>query len=312
MKFTSKIIATTTAVACVAAFSTVGVSAAFAQEAGDDTAVIAPAPTEGEVPFSIAANGKTLTDISYTKGGYTFTDYSAPDKPVEVSADLYTVTLPKGVKEVMFTYSKPCLTYNYDAAGNYLHGWVDDPTVGATTVTCPVDSEGDNYGSENKTPADGELDYIRVQNPYNEDWTGAELLYAVAFKYAEDLPVIPSYKSVTKSGVTYSFDGKAFTVTSVAKSKKTVTIPATLKYGKKSYKVKGIASKAFKGTKVTSVKVKTTALTKKTTKNCLKSSKVSKVTVYASKAKTANAIAKCFAKTNAGKKVTVVAKVTQA
>lgn len=311
MKIMSKIIATTTAVACVAAFSAVGVSAAFAQDANGDTAVIAPAPGTEAAPFKITANGKNLTDISITKGGYSYTRYPAPDyAPVESTADLYTVTLPKGVTEVTFNYDKPCLTYNYDSKGQYLSGSVADPTVGSTTVTRPVDSEGEVYGSDEKTPADGEPDYIWVQNPYNADYSGGELLYAIQFKYAENQPGKPGYKPIAKAGVTYSFDGKSLTAIGASKSKKTVTIPATLKYGSKSYKVTGIASKAFKGTKVTSVKVKTNAITKKTTKNCLKSSKVSKVTVYASSAKVANKTAKCFTKVNAGKKVKVVAKVT--
>lgn len=82
---------------------------------------------------------------------------------------------------------------------------------------------------------------------------------------------------------------------------KSATVPNTVKIYDKTYKVVGIGSKAFKGSKVKTVTVKAKSLTKKGVKNSMKSSKVKTVKVCKSKYKTG----KYFSKSNAGKTVTV-------
>ena len=82
---------------------------------------------------------------------------------------------------------------------------------------------------------------------------------------------------------------------------KSATVPNTVKIYSKTYKVVGIGSKAFKGSKVKTVTVKAKSLTKKGVKNSMKSSKVKTVKVCKSKYKSS----KYFSKKNAGKTVTV-------
>ncbi len=118
-------------------------------------------------------------------------------------------------------------------------------------------------------------------------------------------------QTVKSAGVTYSFDGKALTVTSFAKNKARVYVPAKVKVGGKYYKVTGIAKGALKGCKATVLVVKSKTLTKKSTKNCLKGSKVKTVIVKMGSVKANKSYAKkykkLFTKKNCGKKVTLKA-----
>ena len=102
------------------------------------------------------------------------------------------------------------------------------------------------------------------------------------------------YKLTSASAVSYVKAGVG--------SKKAATVPASIKYLGKTYKVTGIAANAFKGSKVATLTVQTKSLTKKSVKGSLKASKVK--TVKVPKAKK-NAYKKIFTKAVAGKKVTV-------
>ncbi|MGI6032747.1 MAG: leucine-rich repeat protein [Coriobacteriales bacterium] len=114
-------------------------------------------------------------------------------------------------------------------------------------------------------------------------------------------------------------------------SKKSVTVPSTVKIKGKTYKVTAVAAKAlkgkkatkvtlgknvktikkgaFKGSKVKTIVVKTKKLTKKSVKGSLKGSKVKTVKVNVGKTKVdkkyVKKYKKAFTKKNAGKKVTV-------
>ena len=118
-------------------------------------------------------------------------------------------------------------------------------------------------------------------------------------------------QTVKSAGVTYSFDGKALTVTSFAKNKARVYVPAKVKVEGKYYKVTGIAKGALKGCKATMLVIKSKALTKKSTKGCLKGSKIKTVVVKVGSVKANKSYAKkykkLFAKKNCGKKVTLKA-----
>jgi hypothetical protein len=90
---------------------------------------------------------------------------------------------------------------------------------------------------------------------------------------------------------------------------KTVTVPATVKIGGKTFKVTRIAAGAFKGSKATKLVVKTKKLTKKSVKGCLKGSKIKTVKVSLGKKsvnkKYVKKYKKIFTKKNAGRKVSV-------
>ena len=119
-------------------------------------------------------------------------------------------------------------------------------------------------------------------------------------------------KSYKSSGCTYKVTSNAKNTVTLAKAKnaKSVTVPAKVKIAGKTYKVAGIAPKAFKGKKkVKKLVVKTKLLTKKSVKGSLKGSKVKtvKVKVGAKKAnkKFVKKYKKIFTKKNAGRKVKV-------
>ena len=102
-----------------------------------------------------------------------------------------------------------------------------------------------------------------------------------------------TYKAVSASKVYYK---------KAPKNKKKVVIPAKVKINGKTYKVSGIAPKAFKGTKATKVVVKTKLLKKKTVKRSLTASKVKLVKAPKAKKK---AYKKLFVKKIAGRTVKV-------
>ena len=91
--------------------------------------------------------------------------------------------------------------------------------------------------------------------------------------------------------------------------KKSVTIPASVKIGSKTYKVTKIEPNAFRSTKVKTVIIKTSSLTKKNVKGSLKSSKVKTVKVKVGNKKLnkkyRKTYKKIFTKGNAGRKVNI-------
>ena len=90
---------------------------------------------------------------------------------------------------------------------------------------------------------------------------------------------------------------------------KTVTVPAAVKIGGKTFSVTKISAKAFKGSKATKLIVKTKKLTKKSVKGSLKGSKIKTVQVKVGKKsvnkKYVKKYKKFFTKKNAGRTVTV-------
>ena len=132
------------------------------------------------------------------ENGYTYTAYVyAPDDPnadqygyvmQEASADMYTLAVPIGTEEVTFNFgTKATISYNYDEYGMYLDGYYADATVGETTTTKKVDSNND-----------GIPDYIWVQNPYNADWSGGELLYVIKMVYSYTFKVTVNGTEMTE------------------------------------------------------------------------------------------------------------------
>ena len=128
----------------------------------------------------------------------------------------------------------------------------------------------------------------------------------------------PTPEPTVNDGDKVKVKGSTYTVTSAsagtvaftkAKKAKTVTVPATIKINGKTFKVKKIKAKAFKGTNTRTVIVKTKYLTKKRVKGSLKGSKVKtiKVKVGGKKLnkKYVKKYKKIFTKKNAGKKVKV-------
>ena len=105
----------------------------------------------------------------YVENGYSFTDFDGST----VTADLYTVSVPLGTVSVNLNFGGVNrLAYIYDKNGGFIARCCEDANVGATAAAVKVDAN-----------RDGEADVVRVQNVYNADWTGGELLYAVQFVY---------------------------------------------------------------------------------------------------------------------------------
>jgi hypothetical protein len=129
-----------------------------------------------QVPVSQAVNPYPFTPTpgavtALTEDGYSYTPWGAP---APVSVDLYTVTVPLGTTALALDFgAAETLSYNYDAAGNYIAGEYDDATVGESTTTKPIDADGD-----------GVNDYIWVQAPYNPDWSGGDLQYVIRTVYS--------------------------------------------------------------------------------------------------------------------------------
>ena len=121
-------------------------------------------------------------------------------------------------------------------------------------------------------------------------------------------------KTVTSKGNTYKITtdtkSKKRCMLIKAKNAKKVTIPASIKYHGKTFKVNKINAKAFaKSKKVRTVTVKTKLLTKASVKNSLKGSKVKTIKVKVGKKKVnkkyVKKYRKYFKKKNSGKKVKV-------
>ncbi|MBQ7703633.1 MAG: terpene cyclase/mutase family protein, partial [Firmicutes bacterium] len=147
---------------------------------------------------------------------YVFYDPSQGWAPVNATADLYTLTVPYGTQEVTLDFGETkTISYNYDADGNYLYGWYDDSTIGETTTTKKVDSNKDSIP-----------DYIWVQNPYNADYTGGELLYVIKLEYSYTFKCSVDGKEMTE--ISFTPENYSYTdwlgVTSIVGTY-TVTLP---------------------------------------------------------------------------------------
>ncbi|MCQ2550705.1 MAG: hypothetical protein MJ146_00730 [Clostridia bacterium] len=118
--------------------------------------------------------------------GYTYYDFMA-EKNVKVP--LYVVTVPKNTKYVTLRFAKGQIAYNYDDQGNYLAGNFEYDGKGVKRLRVAVDAVfEDHYSQPGKViygKNDGKPDIIQVQNPYNSDYSGGELRYAIKFKYSD-------------------------------------------------------------------------------------------------------------------------------
>lgn len=199
--------------------------------AADETETTTPEETTKSVDFT-ATVGDDETPLRYTvtKDGYK--NYFS-----EPTVDLYTVQIPVGTTQVDLTYQNEYLTYSYSGCINndgvvigaeYLGGWgvSNDGKTGSMTVTMPVDCVPKDPNGNDKE-ADGLIDYIQVQKPYNADWSGGELQYAITFKYV-DMPFTATYDGSPLNVTALNADGYAgngplYTVT-VPKSAKSVEL----------------------------------------------------------------------------------------
>ena len=126
-----------------------------------------------QLPVEVTIGGKTVeTTDTWVKDGYTYKDAYSNDK-----SDLYILHAPAGTNEAVIQKKdkKNFLAYNYGK-----NGLIDgqyNATVGVPSATVKVDANGD-----------GAADYIRIQNLYNADWTGGELLYTLQFVVEGGLP----------------------------------------------------------------------------------------------------------------------------
>ena len=142
---------------------------------------------------------------------------------------------------------------------------------------------------------------------------------------------IPINTVVSISGQSFKVSGQNTVLYTKAPNKKSVTVPNQILIGGKSYRVTGIGTKAFKGSKIRTVTIgseiasisknafakskvtklilKTTKLTKKSVKGSLKGSKVKTVQVKVGSKKInkryVKSYKKIFTKKNAGRKATV-------
>jgi len=115
-------------------------------------------------------------DITLVKDGYTAYEYDASTNGmVPKTVDLKVINIDANVGAVNFYFSDPVLCYNYSKDGvNYIAGCYDDYTAGSDKATVSLDADHDGY-----------YDVIQVQNLYNADYTGGDVLYAITFKSAE-------------------------------------------------------------------------------------------------------------------------------
>ena len=144
-------------------------------------------------------------------------------------------------------------------------------------------------------------------------------VYGEGFSGDPIIPDDPKPEPAIKVGTKTTYSGNTYKVTSVKnkrvtfikakKKSKTVTVPASIKIKGKVYKVSGIGTKAFSGTKTTTVIIKTKLLSKSRVKGCLKSSKVKTVKVSVGKKKTNKTYIKkykkYFTRKNAGRSVKI-------
>ena len=125
--------------------------------------------------------------------------------------------------------------------------------------------------------------------------------------YCKDYKLYTS--GFTVSGLKYKAISKTkVSVAAVAKSKrsaKTLVIPATVTYKKKTYKVAGIKSEALANASATKLEVKATGFSKSRVKGSLTGSKVTKIALKGSATSKKAKYKTYFAASNSGKSVKV-------
>lgn len=124
--------------------------------------------------FTVSVNGVPMTEITAAPDAYSYYDYFTQ---TTTTVMVYTVKIPSGTETVDLTFSDPVLAYSYTKDGTYLAGWYsgDAMYTGGTSASVAVDYDGGSAA-----PADGEIDYIQVQSPYDESWHST-LYYAITF-----------------------------------------------------------------------------------------------------------------------------------
>ncbi|MGN0072278.1 MAG: hypothetical protein ACI36W_00495, partial [Coriobacteriales bacterium] len=141
-------------------------------------------PIPAQLPFTASYNGQELPVVKVVQGGYEYTEFG---KPEPTAVDVYVVAVPASCTAVDLRLTEASILYNYSEEGEYLAGYLADPTVGTLSASVQVDSPQTNMDGSVGAPADGKYDFIQVQNPYSPDWTGGELKYAITFE--SPLPV---------------------------------------------------------------------------------------------------------------------------
>ena len=191
------------------------------------TAVLAEdIPTS--LPFTLSVG--TVTD--YVEKGYTYYGMEyAPNDPnadqwgyiySECSVDLYTVTLPYGTQDLTLTFSEDRIAYGYDSAGDYKNSCAADVEIGY-----------ENNGQTGETTANVRLvddrfaDFIRVQTPYDEEWSSTTL-YAVKFEYTHFFTITVNGHTAVDADITFSanaYNYKSYDGESTSVPVFTVTVP---------------------------------------------------------------------------------------
>lgn len=115
--------------------------------------------------FTCVADGDELTNIVRIENGYSVSDDYGTYK-----SDLYTITVPKGTDKVTFNLSKNGLVYEYDEKGEFVAPWYDDSVAGVKSQSFELKFNESNQSN-----------FYRIQNVYNSDWTGGELVHTVRF-----------------------------------------------------------------------------------------------------------------------------------
>ncbi len=130
--------------------------------------------------FQIFLEDEELTDITFEDNAYEYLPWGEDAYKVGV----FTVQVPKGTTEVTIKTTDPCLHYNYTAAGEYIGGWVKDPTLGDTEFSATLDY------AEAVSGSDGEFDYIQIQEPYVG--SHSTLFYCITFSSEESPAPTPA------------------------------------------------------------------------------------------------------------------------
>ena len=126
-----------------------------------------------QLPVEVTIGGQTIaTTDTFVKDGYTYKDASSNYK-----SDLYVLHAPAGTTEAVIQKKDKTnfLAYNYGKNGR-IDGQYD-ATGGVSSATVKVDANND-----------GAADYILIQNLYNADQTGEELLCTLQFVVEGGLP----------------------------------------------------------------------------------------------------------------------------
>ena len=141
--------------------------------------------------------------VSCEENAYTYKGYGKPD----AVGSVYTIAIPFGTEAVTLDFNENSIAYNYnvrpenrpivvDDTGmeiNWLAGKYPYDGVGVSSVTVKTD-----YNE------DGVFDFIQVQTPYNEDYSGGDFLYAVTFRYIVEAAADDAALPIAKSSVSYT------------------------------------------------------------------------------------------------------------